>query len=383
MKQCTDWIRAYLDYTQRQESPEIFHFWTAISLLSMALGRKCYLDKGLIGVIYPNQYIVLVAGSAQCAKTTAVKMGLYPIYEKAAIGEIVSSHLTTRKLSMKLHEAQQKTGESSLYIFSPELDNLINAESYKNGLVALLTDLYECWDERKWETATQGSDLYKNVFINFLGCTTPDALSKGEYLLEGGFAGRLILVYADTPRVANPWPRSSPNEQKQKQALIESLQEIAQISGVFTGTAEAQDYYSIWYQGNYDQVKEVIDKRLEGYYNRKRDHVFKLAMVLNAARSRDKLIDVQDIKSALDALGVIEKQLPEALVGVSYAKEVKHLDRVCQIIKDEKGITHSKLMRKMGYYANATQLKEYLVTLLEAHRIKMDAKGKERVYTIC
>lgn len=382
MRQCKDWIKTYLAYTERQESPELFHQWTAISMLSMTLGRKCYLDKGLIGVLYPNQYIVLVAGSAQCAKTTAVKMGLYPIYEKAAISEIVSSHLTTRKLSMKLHEAQQKSGESSIYIFSPELDNLINAESYKNGLVALLTDLYECWDERKWETATQGSDLYKNVFINFLGCTTPDALSKGEYLLEGGFAGRIILVYADTPRVANPWPRSSPDEQKTRQILINDLKEIAKIKGIFTGTAEAQDYYAIWYQGNYDQIKEVLDKRLEGYYNRKRDHVFKLAMVLSAARCNDKLIDIQDIKEALDILGSIEKQLPKALVGVSYAKEVKHLDRIFQIIKEAKSISHSKLMRKMGYYANATQLKEYLITLLEAQRIKMIFNGKERVYTI-
>ena len=69
------WIRHYLEFTKGMESPEIFHFWVAISLIATSLGRDVYLDRGYFK-LYPNMFIVLLAESEECAKSTAIKIGV-------------------------------------------------------------------------------------------------------------------------------------------------------------------------------------------------------------------------------------------------------------------------------------------------------------------
>jgi len=69
------WLRHYLDFTKGMESPEIFHFWVGISLIATALGRNVFLDRGYFK-LYPNMFIVLLAESEECAKSTAIKIGV-------------------------------------------------------------------------------------------------------------------------------------------------------------------------------------------------------------------------------------------------------------------------------------------------------------------
>ena len=58
-------INAFCDYTKDTEIPTVFSMWAAMSTVSAALGRDCFIDRGPF-VIYPNLYAVLVAGSAVC-----------------------------------------------------------------------------------------------------------------------------------------------------------------------------------------------------------------------------------------------------------------------------------------------------------------------------
>ena len=70
-----DFIDLYLDYTKGQESPRDFHFWTAVSLISGAVGRKIWLPRGH-DMLYPNHYVILVAGSAMSRKSSAINIGV-------------------------------------------------------------------------------------------------------------------------------------------------------------------------------------------------------------------------------------------------------------------------------------------------------------------
>lgn len=381
MRQCKDWLKSYLEYTERAESPAIFHLWTAISTLGMALGRKCYIDKGLIGKCYPNQYIILVAGTAKCAKTTAANIGIR-LFAKAGIHPVMCDKVTTRVLSQELNDNQIKFGNSSLYIYAEELDTLFGADSYKTGLFALLTDLYGCQDEKSYRTATQGVDIYKNVYVNILACTIPAWLENAQYLTEGGFAGRILFVYANNPRAANPNPRTSLKEAALEKSLLVDLQQIALISGEFTRTSEADDFYSQWYLMNH--ITPSPDERLDGYFNRKRDHVNKLGMIISASERDDRIITVEHLKRALKFLDDIEKVLSHAFVGVSYSGDTKFVDRILHYLRNNGGkMEHSKLLKAMTHYTPAKQFRELMETLLESDSVKaaIDAKGK-RVYTL-
>src|SRR3989304_5144964 len=95
-------LQTYLDYTQKQESPELFHVWSIMSILSMALGRKCYIKRGFF-TCYPNQYIILVSDSARCRKTVAADLAV-DLYRDAAIGDAFQGKLTTRSLSQYLYQ---------------------------------------------------------------------------------------------------------------------------------------------------------------------------------------------------------------------------------------------------------------------------------------
>src|SRR5882762_4893438 len=86
----------YMEYTQLQESPERFHLWTGITILAAAMGRKCYLDKGYYR-LYPNLFVILVAGSAKCRKSTGVNIGIDLV--KALLPDIPSIKVISGKIT--------------------------------------------------------------------------------------------------------------------------------------------------------------------------------------------------------------------------------------------------------------------------------------------
>ena len=69
-----NWIESYLECTEGQESPTLFHLWVAITTIAAALRRNVYIRMGHFR-IYPNFYTVLVSPSGTCRKSTAMSIG--------------------------------------------------------------------------------------------------------------------------------------------------------------------------------------------------------------------------------------------------------------------------------------------------------------------
>ena len=42
-------LRLYLKYTSKQESPDDFHLWVGMTMVAAALGRKCFINGGTTG----------------------------------------------------------------------------------------------------------------------------------------------------------------------------------------------------------------------------------------------------------------------------------------------------------------------------------------------
>ena len=52
-RQLGNWVRAYMEYTLDTESPDNYHFWTAITILGAITKRQVWLDMNMFKV-YPN-----------------------------------------------------------------------------------------------------------------------------------------------------------------------------------------------------------------------------------------------------------------------------------------------------------------------------------------
>ena len=374
-------IQNYLSYTDKQESPEMFHLWSCISILSAALGRKCYVNRGYF-VCYPNQYIIIVSESARCRKTTATDIAI-KLYRDSAINSVLMEKITSASLSRYLHEQCQTTGESSCFIYSPELGTFLGSDSYATGLMLLITTLYGCPGDWESRTKTQGIDILKDVFINIIGCTVPQWLSKMPAdMVEGGFSSRTIFVVHNIPRPPQPRPKITKQMLALYNDLINDLREIFKLSGEFTCTEEAEICFDSWYNQEYQRIDDQ-DPRLKAYFARKGEHVMKLAMVLSASATDNKIIESHDIQNSLTFLKQVENNMATAFRGVSFSESTKHIDRITSMIEQNGGkMDHATLARKNRFYMDKDELRKVIEGLIDMNIIRMEVKGVRKVYIV-
>ena len=88
-----DWLEGYVKFTSNSEPPELFHIWTALSVLAASLQRKCSLPWGTL-TFYPNLYVVLIAPSGKARKGTAMGPGMDLLED---LGIKMAAESTTRE----------------------------------------------------------------------------------------------------------------------------------------------------------------------------------------------------------------------------------------------------------------------------------------------
>ena len=77
-------VETYVRYTEPHGAPESFHWWSAVSLIACALGRRVWLDQWAY-LLYPNVYVLLVSPSGLCHRSTVVDMA-FGVFQQALPG---------------------------------------------------------------------------------------------------------------------------------------------------------------------------------------------------------------------------------------------------------------------------------------------------------
>lgn len=392
-----NWLQSYLDWTDKSEPPELFHMWTGISILGSALGRKVSFPRGHY-TLYPNSYIILIAGSAKCRKSTALRMG--HLIAKELIDnhkiKVTRNKITPEMLVQELGKEAQVSlpGSSEMMvergsetlIYVTELTTLIDQKSFQNGLIEILTDLYDC--PPKWEskTKTKGCDYLYDVFLSILGATTPEELSMvlPVRAIGSGFTSRIIFVHQRTTdrRFANPEDYYSlPEKVELKEKLMLDLKHIYSLRGEFKWSKEAKELFTTWY----DSMPDVEEEKMEGYLGRKHDHAIKVAMILTVSMRDDLVIDAPTIKAAIDLLDEVEKYMsgvysmlaaPNSIIGdVKWV--MKHL------LKNGGQMEHSHILRRGWSRFNAESFASVIQSMVEAKMICIQpGTNRKRIYTI-
>ena len=372
----------YMEYTQNQEAPDSFHLWTALTVLASAMGRKCFLNKGYYR-LYPNLFVVLVAGSAICRKSTAIRLGIISPDEVHLFGEIETTKIYqgsitpeqfTRELSEgKKPDLNDPTLQScpNVLIHSSELAVFLKKQSYAEPLINILTDLFDCPSYREYKTKNKGIDVLVNPFICILAGTTPDGIAHSipPSALKEGFASRVTWVYEPTTNRIIALPELSERQRELSIRIKTMLEERSRLSGEFFLSPEAKTAYIEWYE-KYIRVP-APDKYLEGMYSRKHDQLLRLGIII-AGNYLTNIIQPEHLDAALSMLDAVEVKASAAFTQLGGNDSTPHLIRARGYIQRFGRIQHSELLRKMTPCDARMFNGTIMPTLLQSGEVEME-----------
>jgi hypothetical protein len=392
-----NWIKAYVDHTALSESPTTFHFWTAVSTVAGALRRRVWHSE-LIYEWTPNFYVVLVAPPGVVAKSTSIGIGMAMLKEVPDI-HFGPQSMTWQALTQSLEDALEavvvpmKGGKTEtipmccLTIAASELGSFLKTED--SVLVDVLTDL---WDARRvdWahRTKTTGEVVVQNPWINLIGATTPSWIKEHipESMIGGGFASRVVFVYADKKRhlVAYPSRQVRPeNFETNRRFLVEDLRQIADLKGHYEMTEEAYMWGEEWYARHNETVApHMASERYRGYLARKQGHIHKLAMVLAAAKRDELIIEVEDLTEADGLTEIIERDMNRVFESVGVVPEARHTSELVNYVRVHKILKQNELYRQV---ANTMSQKDFVAAVraaVESGQLVVTKKDGERAFTL-
>jgi len=367
-----NWLEAYLAYTAQSESPEDYHLWVGISSIAGAMRRKCFFDMAYF-LVYPNLYIVLVSPPGRCKKSTAMRIGRSRMEGIQGLNFSVDS-TTRERLIMDLVQAYVD-GESAMTAHSTEFASLLTSSGM--DMVVFLTDIFDSPLEWIHKTKVGGTNKIKAPFLNLLGATTPDWIATAMPLdtIGIGLTSRILFIYHDTPRV-RPWrPKLSPEQKILGQLLQEDLARIAQISGEYHFTEEADEYYDQWYKSRIQDPNYTGDPRLGGYFERKPIHMIKVAMIVAAAMSDETVITLPILQHAMRLLSRAEERMPQVFANVGKNPLNNDIENVYAAICDAAdGLPIGELMDRFKYSVRKDELIEIIDTLSVIGKITLRGK---------
>ena len=385
-----NWISTYLEYTKASESPDAFHFWTAVSTVAGALKGKVWIDQRHF-VWRPNFYIILVGPPGIAAKSTSVKSGMKLLENTPkmhfgpqsgtwqALGESFMDSIETYKY---INSDGEEISEvmSAITIAASELGTFLNVDDKK--FMDVMIDLWD-GDVSTWrhKTKSSGDIEIKNPWCNLIGCTTPSWLRANftEEMIGGGLSSRIIFVYREKKRHFVAYPSRLVNEENHKklhQALQEDLMSISTMTGQYRLTDAAMDWGEIWYRDHWESRKKGMEsERYGGYLARKQTHIHKMAMVIAASRSSRLIIDTDILVEADLLISQIEGDMQKVFQTVGGSSQANQIDELVTYIRAHNGLGSRELWSMCYNIMDYKTFKEALQAAAEADMVYFVNEG--------
>ena len=382
-----------MEFTRETESPDAYHFWTAASIISAATKRQVFFQMNQFQ-IYPNLYVILVgpSGARKSIATgigidLAVAAGLRKFSDKITGAALIKDLSNATEKRIEATSSTTKTTNeatiqlcSPIIIYSSELGVFMGPDAYGSGVIADLTDLYDC--PKKWEkkTISRDSETIIAPYVTMLAATTPQTLKDciPTSAVGQGFTSRILFIWAGGRRKRVPIPPWGVEYESLKKLLIKDLASIGNLRGTFRFTPGGFDAYQKYYLSAPEPEDEFEDERLRGYASRKSVHLLKLAMVLSVADRDDLEITPKEIEGGLDALKWMESGLPSVFAGHGGAATSQDVVRVFQqILHARNGVISQQELTKRNYsHLSSTELGMVLETLKQGGGI-LEVVGKD------
>ncbi len=375
-------IHALCDYTEEIEIPTEFSMWAAISAISATLGRDCFIDRGFF-TVYPNLYIVLVAGSAVCKKSSAISLTNGLVQKVDPPVRMLSQKMTPEALIGSLSGMSNEDNTIMLdqaagILVADELATLIDKNAFASGMITILTKLYDCTDFN-YETKGRGLELIKNPCLSIMGGMTMhgvrDAIPKEA--IGAGFTSRVLFIYKQTADKLVPRPELYMNDDCKKlfENIIHDINLVGRMRGRFGVSNGAWKIFEKEYVYFRTKCPMLSNPNFDGYIGRRDVNLLKVAMACSASRKDDRVIDDDDMTMAIKALKLAELYMPKVLQAISTEFVGDVCEQVLSIIMHSGGISRSKLITGMKHRLTVRQLDVIIETLEQEGVIKSAREG--------
>ena len=357
-RQAGDWIKSYLEYSSVTEAPKRMHFWAGVGAIAGALRRRVWIDMKRYKW-YPSFYIIYVAPPGVVAKSTTIDISMDLLRQVPGI-KFGPNAITWQALVSAfaaVSESFEYQGEfypmSPLTLAASELGSLLNLQD--GDMINLLIEL---WDGKKGyekTTKTSGNDTVDAPWINIQAATTPHwiAANMPQSMIGGGLSSRCIFIHAEKKDkyIAYVDEHIDLNDRDLEHRLVADLERISLLAGPYTITAGARDWGRDWYETFWkDAVSRMDDQMLEGYAARKQTHLHKLALVLSASRSNDRVIQREDLEIANAMLLDVEADMQRVFSRIGRSEDSLQAERFIEYVRRHGPVEYDKAYKMIHVY---------------------------------
>lgn len=397
---------------------------SVLTTISAFMGKRFCIPEGdFYQTLYPNLWILCIAGSGQF-KTTALNKGAKFAYEKyneiekeirrldSEIKKIPNSDLTQKR---ELEEARQQlslqnillpnktTTEGLLEYLSQGHNGAIFQSEFaewlqgfeKNGnndLKSIFTVLFDVPPLYRYKTKNNGDHVLQEPCISICAVSTLDWLKrdlKPDDTTSGFFARFLLFTPPqDKSEIPPALPTKKPNTISQAEIMFKNkLIEIDELSDTwfYTISESAKETYSTMCRNIYEMADTYDDKCkmiLEPYIKRWCPGLLKLAIIMQFfENSESKQIGENALIAAMSILILAIKSTANLFEGELGESEHQRkcrilLDWICQKVqKTGTPVLRKDILASKKLNGGVTEYDYILNTLTESGKIKFVEKN--------
>lgn len=327
-------IDGFLQYSDNKGSPKIFCKWAAIAIVGAALERKTWVRTSK-GVLYPNQYVVLV-GPAGVGKSLATNL-VYDLLNEIRSPEnpfhLAPTSLTKASLIDALNDAERRIVRpmdnpavhsfNSLTVVPNEFSVFLPA--WEGDFMATLTDIWDCKHYGENRRTSKIKIDIPRVQLNLFSATTPAQLTNllPEGAWEQGFMSRVLLIYSGEQPPTDLFNELQ-FESKMYNDLVADLTKINALWGERFFTDEAKETIRAWAGTGGAPIPD--HPKLIGYTARRAAHLLKLCTIASAASTDEPIITIEHVAEALDWLIEAESFMPDIFKSMKVGADARAID---------------------------------------------------------
>jgi len=402
------------------QTPVSYHQAMAIALISIAIGRRCYVAAPWLQNIFPNQYVIILGTTTYHRKSTGLNImkmiieeamphllmpraGSTENFTNLLAGKWDSSDMPAEQKAV-LDRARPFAGQRA--VIRDEISGLFRSfgRDHMAGMKEDLMDMYESPNSHTMTTNSRGMAVARNISPSLIGASTPQgmslAVSREDW--QNGNLARFVMVT----------PEPSYKDRPRPEATIPADEFITVLKGLHEklpappgpeamGQSQKAEVWSlvapIWDEvtAYSDALREMtnpnrtdsLDNRLRGTYGRHHVKAVKVALAIAVMDwFESKKTEAKPAISKAHwyrALQIAEDWRASAhrfLQEMTMSEDVEALERTySHLLRHPEGETKSELLKRTNLSRSA--LDSALETLAESGKVavgkRKNARGPE------
>jgi len=260
---------------------------------------------------------------------------------------------------------------SSAYFGLEELSSLMRKHKSED-VCRLLLNLYDNVPY-KYETKKSGKASLTNGCLNLLAGTQVDFIRSCEKdgILGEGLISRFLIVYGTTKRkVMFEYPEFTAEQKAAQKQLQDWMFRLSQVYGQIKYEDPIADpkWLLDWWQSEYRYLERFVDSKLANYFDRRKDHVMKLAVAIHASESDSLIITRKSFEKAIELVHHLE--LGAIAVAQKAGRNTAYpiQERLVSFIR-QRPRTNAEVYRMLESEMDLTEIMNTLALLQAGNRI--------------